>query len=103
MTWVARRTTELGNTPAARAQAQTEWQQGHALLEGLKRLDQWAQDASRRKAWGRGGMPIEFDGEVRTLSGWARHLGLLKTTLHERIKRWGLDRALRTPARRHGC
>jgi hypothetical protein len=94
--WVSARAAALGGTPEAHVQAKGEWDRAHALLDDIKRAE-----PSRPKVYGRGGKPIEFDGEVRTLSEWARHLGLLKTTLHVRIKRWGLERALRTPARRY--
>lgn len=45
---------------------------------------------------------IEFGGERRTLTGWAKHMGLTQACLWGRIvvRKWPLERALTTPARR---
>jgi len=40
---------------------------------------------------------IEFGGRRLVLSEWAAILGLNQSSLSERIKRWGLERALTTP------
>lgn len=93
--WQTRRAAALGNTPEAHTQAQAEWERAHALLERVKREDPVP------RTYGRAGKPIDFDGQVRTIAGWARHLGMLRATLHKRIKRWGVERALRTPALRY--
>jgi hypothetical protein len=46
---------------------------------------------------------IEFKGERRNVSGWARHLGIDPKTLDKRINGygWPIERALMTPTRRH--
>ena len=94
--WISRRTAKLGGTQAARAQAEAEWSRGLELLEAVK-----SAEPDPLKAYGRNGKAIEFEGETRTLSGWARRLGMLPTTLCKRIKRWGVERALRTPPLRY--
>lgn len=40
---------------------------------------------------------ISFNGESRTVAGWARSLGVSPTTLSERLEKWPLDEALTTP------
>lgn len=40
---------------------------------------------------------VEFNGYSRCVSEWAEHLGISKTTLSKRLKRWPLDKALTLP------
>ena len=42
---------------------------------------------------------IEFNGERKTISGWAECLGIKPQTLQQRLQKWSLDRAL--TERRH--
>ena len=45
---------------------------------------------------------VEFRGEQRTLTEWAGVLGIKVSTLHRRLKLWGIERALTTPLLRQG-
>lgn len=40
---------------------------------------------------------ITHKGQTRTLSEWAQLLGMHQSSLRERIKRWGVEKALTTP------
>ena len=37
---------------------------------------------------------IEFDGRTQLLTDWAKELGITDSTLHGRIKKWGIQQAL---------
>lgn len=41
---------------------------------------------------------ITFNGETKTQRDWAERIGISPTTLTHRIKHWGLEKALTTPA-----
>jgi len=43
---------------------------------------------------------IRFNGEERTVREWAKKLGMKPVTLHVRIGRWGVERALTAPIRK---
>ena len=40
---------------------------------------------------------IEFRGETKSITEWAKDIGVAPMTLHKRIERWGIERALTTP------
>jgi group I intron endonuclease len=42
---------------------------------------------------------INFNGEIRTLTGWADKIGICRASLLKRIDRWGLEKALSIPPR----
>lgn len=37
---------------------------------------------------------IEFNGKCQLLTDWAKELGIADSTLHQRIKKWGIEQAL---------
>lgn len=41
---------------------------------------------------------ITYNGETRTMAEWARFIGISAGTLHNRLKKWGVEKALSTPA-----
>ena len=41
---------------------------------------------------------LEFNGVTMLLTDWATHLGITKSTLSYRLKKWELEKALTTPA-----
>lgn len=71
------------------------------LHRSLAVLNRVRREQPPRRSYGRGGRPIEHQGEVRTIAGWARHLGMNPRTLAIRIRRWGIERALTTPPKRY--
>ena len=40
---------------------------------------------------------IEFNGTTKTIIEWSEYLGIHPNTLHERLKRWSIERALSEP------
>jgi hypothetical protein len=95
--YLAARSAKLGGTSEALAQAEAEWDEAMAAVA---RVDSEIQAATPRH-YGRNGKIIQFRGEMRTIAGWARHLGSRRDTLWARIRRWGVERALTTPTRRY--
>lgn len=61
----------------------------------------WATDLQQRMN-SRSVRIIEFNGKQQLLSEWAKELGVDASTLHYRIAKWGLVRALTTPALARG-
>lgn len=57
----------------------------------------WAAEARRE------GYTITYNGETHSLSEWARIIGISRSTLTQRLDRygWSIDKALTTPARGH--
>ncbi len=44
---------------------------------------------------------LTYNGHTKLITDWARELGLVPSSLRERIQKWGLDKALSTPKRRN--
>jgi hypothetical protein len=40
---------------------------------------------------------IEFNGEKRSITGWAQHLNITKPCLWRRLQNWPLDKAMTQP------
>ncbi len=58
----------------------------------------WATAKEQARNWGDRNHRYDLNGVIFTEAEWCERLGVSKNTLKERIERWGLERALSTPA-----
>lgn len=83
---------DMGKRPSAKHSIERIDNNGNYEPSNCK----WATDAEQTRNTSRN-VYVEFRGERLTVQDWAKRLGVTHGTLQNRIKRWGVERALTTP------